>query len=202
MDKSDVLGSVEEIPSVKVGDRVYKYKTDLTVTHRKFWQELAEEGPFLDTFIATLRNSPFKAYFFETPYVNNEIIDTQFEFVLVEAPQLYNAPEDRRAFSEHFSDSHRSAVKFSNLGADASLVAPRPLSDSPVYTHLAVFMNKASSPEVKEFWSLAGQTALETINHRKRQPVWISTSGLGVYWLHLRFDSRPKYYQYDPYSNF
>ncbi|MDF9799652.1 hypothetical protein OKW21_004915 [Catalinimonas alkaloidigena] len=27
----------------------------------------------------------------------------------------------------------------------------------------------------------------------------MSTSGLGVYWLHIRLDSRPKYYQFDPY---
>ena len=30
--------------------------------------------------------------------------------------------------------------------------------------------------------------------------VWLSTSGLGVYWLHVRLDSRPKYYTYEPYK--
>jgi hypothetical protein len=31
-------------------------------------------------------------------------------------------------------------------------------------------------------------------------PVWLSTSGLGVYWLHVRLDTHPKYYQYQPYK--
>jgi len=32
------------------------------------------------------------------------------------------------------------------------------------------------------------------------RPTWLSTAGLGVYWLHLRLDSRPKYYRYQPYK--
>ena len=32
-------------------------------------------------------------------------------------------------------------------------------------------------------------------------PRWLSTAGLGVPWLHLRLDTRPKYYQYGPYKN-
>ena len=29
--------------------------------------------------------------------------------------------------------------------------------------------------------------------------LWLSTAGLGVYWLHLRLDTRPKYYSFQPY---
>jgi hypothetical protein len=31
-------------------------------------------------------------------------------------------------------------------------------------------------------------------------PVWLSTSGLGIYWLHFRLDTVPKYYTYAPYK--
>ena len=34
------------------------------------------------------------------------------------------------------------------------------------------------------------------------QPLWVSTCGLGVYWLHVRLDSFPKYYRYAPYQTF
>ena len=34
-----------------------------------------------------------------------------------------------------------------------------------------------------------------------RVHLWVSTSGLGVYWLHVRLDSYPKYYQHAPYKN-
>jgi hypothetical protein len=31
------------------------------------------------------------------------------------------------------------------------------------------------------------------------QPLWLSTAGTGIFWLHVRLDSRPKYYTYQPY---
>jgi hypothetical protein len=31
-------------------------------------------------------------------------------------------------------------------------------------------------------------------------PLWVSTSGLAVPWLHLRLDARPKYYGFEPYK--
>ena len=33
-------------------------------------------------------------------------------------------------------------------------------------------------------------------------PAWVSTSGLGVSWLHIRIDTRPKYYSYAPFRAF
>lgn len=35
---------------------------------------------------------------------------------------------------------------------------------------------------------------------KKDVPIWLSTSGLGVYWLHVRLDTRPKYYNHDEYK--
>lgn len=31
-------------------------------------------------------------------------------------------------------------------------------------------------------------------------PIWLNTAGAGVPWLHIRLDSRPKYYRYQPYT--
>ncbi|KAL7575598.1 hypothetical protein ACA910_020166 [Epithemia clementina (nom. ined.)] len=39
-------------------------------------------------------------------------------------------------------------------------------------------------------------------NHDKleaNQPVWLSTSGMGIAWLHMRLDQVPKYYTYTPF---
>ena len=33
------------------------------------------------------------------------------------------------------------------------------------------------------------------------QPIWLSTAGMGVPWLHVRLDSRPKYYAFGPYRD-
>ena len=34
---------------------------------------------------------------------------------------------------------------------------------------------------------------------RSQRPLWLSTNGLGVAWLHARIDARPKYYSHRPY---
>jgi hypothetical protein len=31
------------------------------------------------------------------------------------------------------------------------------------------------------------------------RPVWLSTAGAGVPWLHLRLDDRPRYYGFAPF---
>jgi NADH:ubiquinone oxidoreductase subunit len=38
-------------------------------------------------------------------------------------------------------------------------------------------------------------------NRVGEQPVWLSTAGMGVAWLHVRLDDRPKYYGYSPYRD-
>ena len=37
---------------------------------------------------------------------------------------------------------------------------------------------------------------------KTESPVWVSTAGMGVSWLHVRFDSRPKYYRWGEYTTF
>ena len=44
-----------------------------------------------------------------------------------------------------------------------------------------------------------GTTVLQAALSEK--PLWLSTAGGGVAWLHLRIDSRPKYYSHRPYRD-
>jgi hypothetical protein len=55
----------------------------------------------------------------------------------------------------------------------------------------------ASVSENHALWRTVGKTLQERI---AEQPVWLSTAGGGVSWLHVRLDSRPKYYGYHPYK--
>jgi len=36
---------------------------------------------------------------------------------------------------------------------------------------------------------------------RPKTTLWVSTAGLGVYWLHMRVDPKPKYYKHQAYKN-
>ena len=92
------------------------------------------------------------------------------------------------------------AIAFENLGRDATLVVPCPPTESSLaldhFAHLASFMLKADNVKVDAFWQLVGQTMSEKVNN---QSIWLSTAGMGVSWLHVRLDQRPKYYAYGPY---
>lgn len=103
-------------------------------------------------------------------------------------------------------DDKSTVCSFTNLGGDATLVSPVPPSgdghdNDASYSHLAIFVRTAPKSQVADFWKLAATTYLGVL--KKKQSVeksWFSTNGMGVAWLHLRIDDRPKYYSYAPYK--
>jgi hypothetical protein len=144
---------------------------------------------------------PWNAFFFEAPPVNKELIGRKFEFVCIDAPCLDSeAPADVYSFSDKFLLAPFSRVTtFSNLGSDALLVTPCPDgSRAPEnYNHLASFVRGADPLQRELWWAECGRRALDRINalESRDEYVWLSTSGLHVRWLHMRLDSRPKYYR-------
>ena len=186
---------------VEKSTKLEKYKTSFT--YKQFLNNIQHDDDVLEEFIDVLKTSHFKTYFFETPSITKEELDSKvFEFVLVDAPALEDVAEDEGAFREYFScDQSSSVVSFMNLGGDAKLVAPCPnykdIRHNNIYSSLAPFMRQGAESQIKEFWRLAASVTEEHVGEKK---TWMSTSGLGVYWLHLRLDSRPKYYTYKPYT--
>jgi hypothetical protein len=79
-------------------------------------------------------------------------------------------------------------TSFLNLGGDALMVVPCPSNSVPVsaYSSIGPFMKTVSMTEIKAFWQRVGSEAMAHILRRGEKPTWMSTSGLGVYWLHLR----------------
>ena len=184
--------------------------------------------------------------------------EKQFEFVLVDAPYLYQFADksnDENSFREHLTsceDGNEYGCVFPNLNGDAILVAPRNLQNMAesknAYGHLAAFVRRAPKKQIQQVFQLAIGTYYEQLiagtgdtnkedgdddndvgdnaanndnnnmGNRKRrrqqqqdqssqgdytknnEPIWFSTSGSGVAWLHFRLDSRPKYYTYKPFK--
>jgi len=160
------------------------------------WREAPE---FRECFIHTLAAAPWPAFYWETPAVTGASTADPFEFVLVDSPLLANAEPEPEVFGEHFGDpAHRDEVSvFPNLGGDAVLVAPCPVGPLPAYAHLAAFCRGAPVRQQHELWRRVGMAM--TTRLRRPEPVWLSTAGQGVFWLHVRLDDRPKYYSYVPY---
>ena len=159
------------------------------------WQS---EGAFRSFFVALLREAPFSAYRWETPPVTASTRGRPFEFVLVDAPALARPP-DRRPFAGHFAHDEAEAgvVVFENLGGDATLVVPSPRGPDAAYGHLAAFVRGAPEGQRHALWQAVGAAVEERLS---RRPLWLSTAGGGVSWLHVRLDARPKYYVYRPYA--
>ena len=161
----------------------------------RLWQEDAEFRAF---FMSLLAESPLREFRWETPPISTATRDREFEFVLLPAPGLHRTP-DPLAFADHFDDNCRQdVVAFANLGNDAVMVVPQPRAPACTYGHLAAFLRGAPEPQKHELWRVVGREMEKRIGER---PVWLSTAGMGVSWLHVRLDSRPKYYGYAPYRN-
>jgi len=75
-------------------------------------------------------------------------------------------------------------------------VANLPIGTDQPYAHLAGFIRAAPVNQIQAFWRVTAAAVMERLGE---QPLWLSTSGLGVAWLHARLDSRPKYYQHRRY---
>ena len=161
------------------------------------WQN---EQSFRCFFVSILADAPFPAYFWETPPVTSATINQEFEFVLVDSPQLAGVRTEQQAFAKHFASAEpgASVIKFSNLGGDATLVVPCPRGPLSAYSQIAAFTAQAPDDQQHQLWTLVGATLERQLG---TQSLWLSTSGLGVYWLHIRLDSSPKYYTHEPYRD-
>jgi len=158
--------------------------------------------------------------------------NTSFEFVLVEDNYLarFASTPDPNVFAEYLSpslcnnnnnnDNNKpeqqqrlppAGCVFENLGGDAVLVAPTDWelssSSSSTYSgHLANFIRGASDEQIISLWRLVAETLKERLLFKtspvNTKPLWFSTAGTGVAWLHFRLDSQPKYYLYQPFKIF
>ncbi len=153
-----------------------------------------DDRAFRTRFNAALADSPFSAFRWETPPVTTAILAQPFEFVLLDSPSLTRRP-DSQAFADHFSQ-RMNVVEFPNLGKDAILIVPCPIAAPAAYIHLASFVREAPEHQQHALWRLVGEAMERRLGAK---PVWLSTAGAGVPWLHVRLDDRPKYYGYAPY---
>jgi hypothetical protein len=158
------------------------------------WQD---DPVFRAFFIALLADSPFSAFRWETPPITAGSAGRPFEFALLDSPGLASEP-DPDAFAGHFRGQAGSVdvVSFPNLNNDAILVVPCPRGPVSAYGHLAAFVRKAPDAQRHSLWRQVGELMERQLGPR---PVWLSTAGAGVSWLHVRLDQRPKYYGHARY---
>ena len=176
------------------------YDDEVPLSFREVFNLCETSTGFGALLTATLAGSRFEAFFWELPPLTTVTLDASFECVLVEASSLAAIEADSAPFSEHFrrAGTDQRILIFPNLAGDAILVVPTPVvAEHRCYAQLAAFLRHGPEMQIASFWKSVGQAALARASS---EPFWLSTAGTGVFWLHLRLDSCPKYYQHAPYK--
>lgn len=157
----------------------------------QFHALLIQSAAFRAALTRRLRLDPEPAFYFEcTPRFPGT--DPIFRFVLVPAPALISRRVDARAFAKHFASGSGLSRTFKNLRGDSTLVVPAPEQSDASFGHLASWLRVASDLQADTVWCAVGAA----IGHWSSGPLWLSTSGGGVAWVHIRLDPRPKYYKH------
>lgn len=158
--------------------------------------QLWKNEPDFRTFFTTIiTDCPFDALYWETPPITKTNIHRLFEMVLIKSLSLGKVTPEPHVFKAYFKEE-KDVVVFPNLGKNAILVVPKPISNQENFAHLAAFIQNAATTQIHEFWETLAIAIEENLNEK---PTWVSTAGNGVYWLHVRLDTRPKYYKYPSY---
>ena len=190
--------SAVEIIKPKRIHKVCLFSDNKQITYSEIINLWQQNFNFRSFFVALLAECEFSAYFWETPAINKCTIDRPFEFILADSPKLATVSPNPNSFKQYFKSTSEEVATFLNLGNDALLVVPCPRGEITAYPHLAEFVRQAPSSQLHLLWQTVGKAIAL---HLQEKPIWVSTSGLGVHWLHIRLDSRPKYYTYHPYKN-
>ncbi len=170
------------------------------LTHGEALDLLRDDGDFRSFLTAQLNQSPYTAFRWETPQIQTKTRSRDFEFVLLDNPSFTKRKTDTETYKSYFATTHdeNGIVSFANLSGDATLIVPSPRTSDDAYGHFASFLRKAPVLQIDALWQKIGEMVVGMVSDR---PLWLSTAGGGVAWLHVRLDSTPKYYGYASYRD-
>ncbi len=69
------------------------------------------------------------------------------------------------------------------------------------FAHLANFVRTAEDNQIRTFWKEVAEAMTIRLHAVAGKKLWLSTCGLGIFWVHARIDSYPKYYTYEAYRD-
>lgn len=141
-----------------------------------------------------------RGVFFECVPVSSDTVEEMpFECAIITTPQFDYCLENPKPFKDYLKKGSAVAV-FQNRRHDATLICPiHRDGDRGPFGHLTEFLDNASAHQHQVFWARVGETYLEIVRGRGSYPTYLSTSGTGVAYLHMRIDRTPKYFHYTPY---
>lgn len=180
----------------KVKFSILEYQERLSFeTVFKYW-EVNEN--FVSFYQESLLSFGFEAFYWEHPAFTIDQISKPYECTVQNSVPLQTLRANESAFKDHIYQDEL-IHDFENLGKDARLVVPSKKSDEEIYNHLGKFLKHGEENQVISLFNRIGSRIIPEVE--KRGCVWLNTAGLGVIWLHVRMDTRPKYYKSAEYKN-
>ena len=182
---------------------IQKIDSENDISWLEFLTLLQDNSEFRLFFTQVLTKQPFEAFCWECAPITEILAETRFfSYVTIPCVSLVGLEQNPTPFKrqlERTVGDDRLIVSFRNLSNDAFLVVPRqaPHYVSAEYSHLGAFLRTAPDYQIHEFWRAV---AITTKTALSPEPLWLSTAGLGVHWLHVRISSTPKYYKFYPFS--
>lgn len=144
----------------------------------------------------------FEDFFWEHPAVTLENLDQPYEVSIVPTTAFTGRAPNYSPFQRKFDLGQSNSV-FENLSGSAILVVPNPdvgQRGEKDYGSFSRFLQNAEDEKVVSLFKVLSDTWLEQLQ-RGSDYKYVSTHGLGVIWLHVRLDQRPKYYHTLLYRN-
>ncbi len=158
----------------------------------------AENVGFIKFYKEALIAFGYQAFYWEHPAINEAFLEKKYECILQRSKPLENLQSNENTFKEYIHANNQVA-DFMNLGKNARLIVPTKQTDQEVYNHLGKFINFAKDEQIIKIFQQLGDAVLEELKEEKA--IWLNTAGLGVIWLHIRLDTKPKYYKTKLYKN-
>jgi len=172
-------------------------KNETLISFQEAFELWEIDAQFIDFYVQSLKEFGFKAFFWEHPGLNQNTINRPYECILQKSKTLDSRTINQKAFSDYIHSSN-GAEDFWNLGKNAKLVVPTKQSDIEIYKHFGSFLFNAERKQIHALFNKIGAIVQQEI--RKGLMIWLNTAGMGVIWLHVRMDTKPKYYKTKNYK--
>ncbi len=153
---------------------------------------------FTSFYIQTINELGWEGIYWEHPPIRREWGNQPYQCWLKESKSLPNLKINDKAFEAKLKYSDWLA-DFYSLGKDARLVVPTKKTEKEHYGHLSSVLKKAPTEQKLKLFQRLAKVLKEELESGKT--IWLNTSGLGVIWLHLRLDTRPKYKKNSEYRS-
>lgn len=166
------------------------------LTYQEIFDLWEQDTSFVKFYVEALKAIGYTAFYWEHPALKTAYLKKQYECILQKSKPLEYLPINEKAFSDYINNEPE-VEDFMNLGKNARLVVPTKKSEEAIYNHLGKFIRLAKEEQIFSVFNRVGKVIKSELE--QREFIWLNTAGLGVIWLHIRMDMRPKYYKTDRY---